>query len=275
MIEYDLKNGILYRSSWILLPIMIFLIVLFKIFGYVDFADCSVNLGSCIFIALAGDESIEIARKDFVVPVQWLIIQMGSILFTLEYPIRDYNLFGRQIIVRCGKKYKWWLSKCIWCALSVLIYWLIGFAIISIFCIIKHFSLSLTIDNQTAVGFLTNFNTDFKSFDEIRSFWLLILVPVTISMALCMLQTLISLLKNEIAALCVSVCITVWSMCSLNPFAFLNYAMFERLSLFYDKGVNVYIGFTAALAIIVCTVLLGICAFNKMDILEVKKNAAN
>lgn len=275
MLKYDLKNGIIQRAVWLLLPVIIFSIVLVRIASYAEFDAYSMNFGKCVFIALAGDISIELAGRYFSIPTQWLIIQIGCVLFTLEYPLRDLNLFGRQIIIRCGKRYKWWLSKCVWCVMSVLIYWLVGILIMSAFCIIKHFPLSLAIDSETAASILTDFNTDFKSFESGKAFWLLILVPIIMSAALCMIQMLVSLLKNEIAALCISVFIIVWSMCSLNPIAFLNYAMFQRISLFYNDGVNVYAGFTAALAIIVCIIILGVYAFNRMDILEVKKNAAD
>lgn len=275
MLKYDLKNGIIQRAAWLLLPIIIFLIALVRISSYAEFYDYGMNLGKCIFVALAGNSSIESAGKHFSVPILWLTIQMGCVLFTLEYPLRDLNLFGRQIIVRCGKRYKWWLSKCIWCVLSVLIYWMVGILMMSAFCLIKHFPLSLMINSETAASVLTDFDTDFKSFESGNAFWLLILVPIVMSAVLCMIQMLISILKNEIAALCISVFVIVWSMCSLNPIAFLNYAMFQRMSLFYDNGVNVYAGFTAALAIIVCIIVLGIYKFNRMDILEVKKNAAD
>lgn len=275
MLKYDLKNGIMQRAVWLLLPIIIFLIVLYRISSYAEFYDYGMNFGKCLFIALAGDVSIESAGRYFSVPMLWFIIQLGSVLFTLEYPLRDLNLFGRQIIVRCEKKYKWWLSKCVWCLMSVFIYWLIGIIMVAVFCLIRHFPLSLAIDSETASSVLTEFNTDFTLMASSKAFWLLILVPMMMSTLLCMLQMLISLLKNEIMALCVSVILIVWSMCSLNPVAFLNYAMMQRISLFYHDGVNVSIGFVAALVMIVCSVLAGIYAFNRMDILEVKKNEAN
>ena len=275
ILKYDLKNGIIQRSVWLLLPIVIFLIALYRISSYAAFYDYGMNLGKCLLIALAGNVSIESAGKHFSVPMLWLVSQLGSVLFTLEYPLRDLNLFGRQIIVRCEKRYQWWLSKCVWCLLSVWIYWLIGIIMMVVFCLIRWFPLSLTIDSETAASVLTEFDTDFTFMASGKAFWLLILVPMTMSALLCMLQMLISLLKNEITALCVSVIFIIWSMCSLNPIAFLNYAMMQRLSLFYHDGMNVFGGFAAALIMIVCCVLAGIDAFNRMDILEVKKNEAN
>ena len=67
ILKYDLKNGIMQRAVWLLLPIVIFLIALYRISSYAAFDDYGMNLGKCLLIALAGTVSIESVGKHFFV----------------------------------------------------------------------------------------------------------------------------------------------------------------------------------------------------------------
>lgn len=54
----------------------------------------------------------------FIPPLGWLFIMMLLMYATLAFPSRDINGIGQQLLVREGKRAVWWLSKCLWTALT-------------------------------------------------------------------------------------------------------------------------------------------------------------
>ncbi len=126
LIKYDLRIGIKDRISNIALPAVVF--CLCSIFSK------GLNLGERLAIMFVGSYP-QLEAENGGVPIYWMLIHIGCLLFSVEYPIRDLSLYGRQMVVRCQSKYKWWLSKCVWCLVNTFIYYLVGIITEAVICI--------------------------------------------------------------------------------------------------------------------------------------------
>lgn len=271
MLYYDLKNGIVNRWRWLLLPMAFWFLAVCNISIYAIDRD-DMTFGGCLFAVLAGNEPMNIFDRSFSVPVLWLFIQLGYCFFTIEYPTRDMNIFGQQVMVRCGRKYRWVISKCIWTATSALIYWGVGWLMLGVFCIFNKVPLSMSISGELPPSILASCDIYTSSCTASQSVFILMVMPVLVSVAVCLIQLMTAIVSNEIFALSISLFISVWSMCIRTPIAVSNYAMMERCNLFNTKGLEFERGILILLFVISASVALSLLLFKRCDILEPKKN---
>lgn len=272
MLLYDIKNGIFGRKRWLFLPILFWFIALCNVDVYIGSNDY-MNFGSCLFIILAGNEPVDIYQRTFTLPVLWSFMQLGYMFFTIEYPTRDMNIFGQQIMVRSDSRIRWILSKCLWVIMNVFIYWAVGFLMICVFCVIKGIPVTLDLNGEIPPSILFSSCDIYVSHYTAETMLIIMLIaPVLSSVAICLIQMLIAVMTNEILALSASVTILVWSMCIRTPLAIGNYAMMDRCSVFNSKGLSFDKGIILLVFIIIAAVTASLLLFKNKDILEAKNN---
>ncbi len=272
MVRYDLRNCVLNRNRW-LLPALFWLIAVFFIRFYLDFHD-NLTFGSCLFIVLAGCEPVDIGQKAFTLPVLWMFLQMGYMFFTIEYPTRDMNIFGQQMMIRSGSKLRWLLSKMLWLLTSIVMYWGIGWLLIMLFCLINGLPVSLRVDGELPPSVLPSCDKYSEIYSASEMVIPLIIAPVVSSLTVALVQMMFAIMLNEILAASVSVFLIVWSACIKTPIAFGNYAMMERCNIFSTKGLSFVKGLPLMFFIAACVIALTMILFSKKDILEPKKNGS-
>lgn len=270
MIKYDLRNGILNRKGWFL-PIFFWGIAVCFVRFYLE-TDDNLSFGSCLFIVLAGCEPVDIGQKSFTLPVLWMFLQLGYMFFTIEYPTRDMNIFGQQIMVRSGRRRNWLISKTIWLTSSIVIYWGIGWLIISLFCVINGLPISLCIDGELPPSVLPSCDIYADAYHASKTVVPLMIAPVAASLTVALIQMMLAVLLNEILAASVSIFFIVWSACVKTPFALENYAMMERCDLFCTNGLSFSKGLALMLCVSVGVTVISLILFTMKDILEPKKN---
>lgn len=87
---------------------------------------------------------------DYPVPIDWWQVLQGrpvslsfewvfpfAALFAcvLDYPRRDILGVGYRAVVRGGSRWLWWLSKCLWCIATVVVFWVLfcaGLAVVGL-----------------------------------------------------------------------------------------------------------------------------------------------
>lgn len=152
IVRCDLNNGILKKWKFYLFTGAFFSIL--AIFAYFDFdaalrmtpspitADITVGDYLCFLFGgtSAGNLPIELIDKNNIVnsmfkfsfPSIWILIYLILLLLTLEYPYEDLMGFGKNIIILSNKIQYWWISKCIWIAASVFVYFTIALTCFSV-----------------------------------------------------------------------------------------------------------------------------------------------
>ena len=69
---------------------------------------------------------MEPPRGLFQAPFLWLLLHLGILFFTLPYLRGDLGGLGQQLLLRAGNRTAWWLSKCLWNAAAVVLFYLIA-----------------------------------------------------------------------------------------------------------------------------------------------------
>jgi len=63
--------------------------------------------------------------QNFVPNLVWLLLHLYLACLIGSYPQRDLLEIGVQLWPRCGSRCAWWISKCIWTAVSCLLFYLL------------------------------------------------------------------------------------------------------------------------------------------------------
>ena len=249
MLAYDFRNGLWHRKIWLILPIAFFGMALCSVTADIQYSEYHMTLGGVLLRILQGTAPVDMEMREFHVPVVWLMIHLGCVFFTVEYPTRDMNFFGQQIMIRSRNKGRWLLSKYCWNAVSVLIYWLGNLA-----------------GGMDGCDIFRDYFT--ANVMALR----LIFMPFLTSLTISFIQMFVAIMLNDIFAVATSMFILVWSMCILNPLAIGNYSMLQRSNVFRRSGVSPMVGIPLMLTLIVITITANYILFKRKDILEPKKD---
>lgn len=264
LIKYDLRIGIKDRIHNIALPIAFFCLA--SIFAK------GLNLGERLTIMLRGDYA-QFEAESGGIPTYWMLIHIGCLLFSVEYPIRDLNLYGQQIVVRTQSKYKWWLSKCVWCFVNTFIYYLVGIITEAAICI--GFNDKLTFELRTIAirGSLEiSVNNIGDKVSALQAVIVIVIIPLLTMYALSLIQMIIGVISNHIIALIGGMAVIAVSLYFQSPILIGNYSMLQRSSIFNRTGLDWSTGIIVMVIEIVIIICIGMEIFNRLDILEPKKN---
>ena len=275
IIRYDLYNGILKRSVWILLPIVIFAMIMFEIYATIKGiknSGISMTLGEVIAYFWHGSVPAGSSLGATHQHIGWLLIQLGCICFTIEYPTRDLNIFGQQIIVRCGSRVKWWLSKCVWIAFSVMIYLFAGFFVFAVESAFLGLEMSLDIQQSSMMQILIFCNVGFGRHTGLKSFFILVIMPYLSMLALNLFCVIVSLICNQICSMITGLFALTIIARYMSPLIVTNYCMLQRCSYFYSDGVDYSVGIAYLIGIIAVLMIIGAMIMLYIDIIEPKKN---
>lgn len=274
MLRYDFQNGIVKRISWITLPLIVFTMCVFSVRSTVEFISDGgqATLGECLVFYLQGSIPAGSIIGNSIPNFYWLLIQLGCICFTIEYPTRDLNVFGQHIVVRSGSRIKWWMSKCLWIAESVLIYWLIGIAVTAAAAPFIGVDLSLEIKQSSVMCILNFCNVSFGEYSSEVGLVYLVIIPWLSMLVVNMICLLCGLLTNQIFALIFGLFVLFVPSMWMNPLIVTNYTMLQRCSLFYSNGLDFTKGIVYTSAFLALSIIAGAFIMQNMDIIEPKKN---
>lgn len=205
----------------------------------------------------------------FDIPVLWLFFHLYLAFMIGSYAWDDLHGIGQQIILKSKSRRMWWLSKCIWNFLSVLVYYLSGAVIIFLTLIIFIFMKNghLAFWPSTDIGtFLHQLNlTGLSKAAVLRE---AVLLPILVSAAVCLLQMFVSLLIRPLYTFIITTILLISSAFFKNIFLIGNGSMMLRNAAFTDGGIDSRLLFLICLCIILLVIAGGSVFMNHYDILE-------
>lgn len=78
-------------------------------------------------------------------PIVWIYTFGCSLIMSLDYILYDLTQNGQQVIIRCGSRRKWFLSKCIWNILSSVCFFLSLTVTVTFISLITSSNLSFSL----------------------------------------------------------------------------------------------------------------------------------
>lgn len=203
--------------------------------------------------------------SDFEFPILWFLVMGGCLFLNLDYPLNDLTEAGQQVLVRSVSKKGWFLSKCLWNLLSCGVYLLLGAMTAFVFAVLSGGGMGLSAGpafyEQVMGMYVPNLT-------ELQVTIGAILLPYLTIAAFNMLQMVLCLFVKPIFSFLICICMLVVSLFLYTPFALGNGAMVVRC-VGVAEGV-LDLGQTALFcgAVIICTVIIGLVRFDRMDFLR-------
>ncbi len=121
-LKYDCVHGILYQWKKFVLLAVVYAVLI------IDFIiRCSnrglagtYSIGDIVLWLFKGTKEFDIAANNILdIPTAYILPNILIAFIVGNYPFKDLNGFGTAVLVRTRKKMVWWLSKCVWCILSI------------------------------------------------------------------------------------------------------------------------------------------------------------
>lgn len=272
MIGHDFRQGLLKRLLWLLIPLGLFFVVVLTSRGTFNLINSETgqqpSLGAYLYYIFSGCLPAAVTEKDFTPNLVWMLVQIGCLVFTIEYPSRDLeSSYGYQILVR-GSRRRWWLSKCLWNIVSVCLYYAVLYLSATVYCLCADISCALALGEDMIMFLLDGMSMAQPSFSGAELAPVLLCMPVASMLAISLWQMAISILWHPIYGFAAAIMLLVWSFFSQTPLAIGNYAMMQRCNLFYHEGLSFADGCWFVLIYILLAVVVGGIVMKRRDILK-------
>ncbi len=202
-------------------------------------------------------------KESFSIPFGYLLPNLYLAYLIGNYPVKDLLGTGQQILLRTQTRARWWLSKCAWCAGTVLAFYLVGYAVMLVLTAAGgELSLRLTPELGNLHGMYTE--------DPSSMAWLpsAFVLPIATSLALSMLQLGLMMLIKPVGAYIAVAVIVSASAYFYTPLLIGNYSMLLRSVHFMPGGLGFWLPLMADIAITLISAAAGLLAFRRYDILD-------
>ena len=203
--------------------------------------------------------------KEFNVPIYWFTMQIMMHYMIAYYPENDFRLYGKTIIPKIGSAGKWWISKCLWCILSVLISY--GLIIVStlLFANIHNAKIKPEVTNR----FLSQLHgaaVDYLSSGDI--ILIVIIVPMMTTISLCLLELLLSFIISPVISYIMICAMYVLSAYYHTWWLTPGFTMWKRSSYVnFQKGYTPKTGILIAVYLSMACIIGGKLYFDRKDVL--------
>lgn len=269
---YDLRNG-LFRWRHLLIPI-IFLIPCFLGKREFNTADISATWGDYLLYCFKGQMPISesTALQDISLPTLWILVVGSCLYLNLDYLPKDITSFGLQIVYRCRNKVGWFLSKCLWNAMSCLLYFALACLTTFLFsCFAGASSTIAASSNASSYIFQSAILFDPISLSISQTCIIAVLLPFLTIFALSMIEMLLCLITKPILAFLSCMVLLAFAAFGSSQWFLGVGAMSIRSSYVMADGISPLFSACYALGIIITCILIGMVAFKKADILSVEE----
>jgi hypothetical protein len=202
----------------------------------------------------------------FELPIIWLMLHICHALLIGSYPSRDISGFGKYMLIRARKRGWWWLCKCVWVVLCVLVYFSIIYAVALAFAV---FSNGLTIKNTSDI-FQVLFGMDTTALTCRNFFIYVIILPFLVSITISLLQALLSFFMRPILSFLTVIVLMVSSAYFFTPLLIGNSSMLLRSAAVIPNGIMGTTSIVIQIILIGLFAVIGYIRLEKYDILGSK-----
>lgn len=270
VVKADWNNGIVKCFYRILIVFIVSVVFandfLSSLCSYLEFSGFGedVSYVECVLGIFRGmKEFIPDGDEIFELPVKFVVLNLFLAYMIGDYIVRDLNGFGIQLLLKSKNKSFWWISKCIWCVTTVVLFYLVALAGIMIVWMTYKtgsgpFDLSQSVDSVI----LTGSGGQFRLSDIFIMFGVMVLTSVAISLT----QMIFALYVSPIMGFVGVLLLYVASGYYMTQWLPGNYLMFYRSAFVVDNGVSSTFGLIIAVIVILADVLVGYIFFKRQDI---------
>ncbi len=191
-----------------------------------------VSFGDILFYAYGGmARYVPSPGKSLEFPIIWITVFITVAFITMNYPTKNLMGIGSQILTRTGGRSRWWHSKCIWNVLLTSIYHMLFILILILFSAIGGIPLNIQIHTEL-IRYLLELDQSVQFIEHAGITIGMMLLPVFISIALNLLEMVLSLFIKPIFSFLIVSVTLIASAYLYVPWMIGNYAMLLRVSVY-------------------------------------------
>lgn len=267
LLIHDFRCGLM-RIRYLAIPA----IITVPCIEYINWTSGASSAGSwmdVMFYIFKGQEPIEITSAiarlfEFPMPMVWLFVMGACLFLNLDYFLYDLSLTGQQIIVRCGNRRMWFLSKCIWNILSTMLYFILTGVTALLFTLLLKGNISL--DTTLEIQQIIMGNFELAGISVGQAVILGIVSPFLTLAAFNILQMTLCIFVKPIISFLFSAGLLVLSVYVSNGIILGNGSMTIRTLAEKNSGVTPEISIAVAVAVILICIVAGTLVFKRTDI---------
>ncbi len=270
LLWFDIRRGLLGKPLLFTIPVVVSLIACFDLANRAEALNMYFNTGFADFIIYIYG-GMDIYTPDLGNPfrflVRWSAVFLSAAFITLNYPYNDMHTYGQQILIRTKGRTEWWLSKCSWNIISVLVYHGMIFLTVISFCIFAELNVTGAVNKELLY---TVFQTAAYHMTPGAAVWTFTmpLTPVFVSVGMNLMQMAAALFIKPVFGFLVTVFLMITSAYFTMPCFIGNYAMSMRLDVMITDGVNASAGILISAILAAAAIVIGIIRFNRYDIIS-------
>jgi len=258
--KYDFKVGLL-RDFY-----KYFVIAFIVLFACVDFylktnSIENIVFSDYIFHIFRGMKPYIKGESEFEIPILWFTVNLYLAYIIGKYPKEDLYKCGINVILKSRTRNKWWLSKTIWCVLSVIIYYIVIYITMIIFCVFAKVDFVLQI-HKNKTSFLLLFS-DKENINLYAMFFL----PIICSISISLFQLTIIFFTDVVYGFVSVAIVLISSAYMYTPALVGNISMIERCEYFQYDGISVKLSYFICTVLAAVSIIIGGKYFKKYDIL--------
>lgn len=265
-IFYDIRNGIIKKKIFIIIPVIIFFINCIQygtIIQGLDKSGSDITLMDYIIFTFKGNKEYIKEEGFYKLPMTYLAIVLFIGFIVSNYPVHELKEYGTRYMLDFQKKIYWWIGKCVWSILNVVCFYLTGFITIFFYTVITGGKISFSLGNDILYygEFLKLDESGFKLI--LNTFILSIIVMVALMQIVITLQFIL----NPIIAYILLVIYFISSAFFKSEYLLGNGLMLKRNIITSGSGVVFFNCVIYSILIWLVFFVLGYKIFNKKDIL--------
>lgn len=265
LIKYDLKCGFVYNRIKLIIGIFFVLLNCIYFQMMTDKLPLDdISIGDLIIFMFKGEPVFYLKTGNFPMPVIYLGFQIVIAALVGYYPNDDITGYGKQVFIRCQNKKKWWMSKIIWCTVTVLFFYLCTYVLIMIFSLFAGYDISFDYHKEIIIN--TN-NIDVPVISPKTIILSGIIMPVIYSVVISLIQVFLSMISNAVISFIIVMVYNFMTVFFANKIFIGNYAMILRNTENSYPVFNPFWGLVISLILIVTVVLLGRIFINKKQLI--------
>lgn len=272
LLKHDISEGIGKRYIYLILPVILSFFSCVGIhFSLDDYRALNKNIGSgtvmdyWIYLVQGSNPYKFDVYSFFEIPTAWVSLYLFLLVCLNNYPIRDLEQWGYQVILSSRSRRNWWLSKILWIVCYVAVYMAVCFLVVSVYACANGASLSLHASPQIMERMAKR---GFASCPMLHRVFINLVLPSLFMVFLGILQLLLSVKIPSIHAFVVLFVVLVVSTYKRNWLLIGNWAMPCRIYPIASGGLNPKLCALLCAGGILAGTAVGYLMFRKKDIFE-------
>lgn len=271
LISHDVVHGGIASLSFWIIPVltyfmlaldMVVKIIILKRAGM----DFQASAGDLFFYIFAGRAMNDTGNGVFFeIPVHWMV---GSIICTfscLNYPFKELNGYGRQILIRGRSRSQWWFSKCAWVLFRSISFYMLAWLTVFVVAAIWSGGISLNLNQELLRELLMVDITDIHILKEKIN--IVLFMQLLTYSTLNLIQISFSIFIGPLLGFIVMLVLYILSIYYMHPLLIGNYSMLLRSNLFFQGGLDYRIGISICIVMCITVVLVTNRYFRRLNIL--------